>query len=144
MDNILWKDNFYSQYFLSGTHQDTENSYPYLKKSNFTKLKSLIDRVTIITEEMETHIVNAPKGHYSKGNFSDIFEYMDTKLAMNMFNVIGQNFAKGGRIAFWNLYVKRSSMGKIPNLKQLLNTSKDLKLKDRVWFYESFFVEEII
>ena len=69
---------------------------------------------------------------------------MTAENAKSMLEQFGTNFRKGGRIAYWNLYVNRNSENQITNLKRLDKESESLHRKDRVWFYRSFWIEEII
>ena len=96
-----------------------------------------------MTEELEQHLEKRPIGFYTKGNLSDIFEYMSEDQTIKFLNHISNYFASKGRIAFWNLYNQRSSNNKISKLKTLEKISKELYNKDKVWFYTDFFVEEV-
>lgn len=144
LEKILLKDNFYTQYFLLSKHYDIQNSYIYLKEKNFNKLKKLVHKIVVVNAQVEQHLTTKDKGFYTKGNFSDIFEYMSEDLSLKTFDYLAEYFAKGGRIAYWNLYVDRASDNKVPKLKYLKELSENLKEKDRVWFYKNFKVEEVL
>ena len=143
MNQMLLKNNYFNQYFLTSNFFDLENSYPYVKESNFNLLKQKVDTINIVTEELEQHLEKRPIGFYTKGNLSDIFEYMSEDQTIKFLNHISNYFASKGRIAFWNLYNQRSSNNKISKLKTLEKISKELYNKDKVWFYTDFFVEEV-
>lgn len=141
--NKLLKDNFYIQYLLTGSYLGLENAYPYLQKKNFDKLKTLISRVKIVTDELESHIYSCDENFYSKANLSDIFEYMPKDKADTLLQQIANRMQKNGRIAYWNLYVDRNSHD-VSNLKRLNELSSKLKEDDRVWFYKNFNVDEVL
>ncbi len=143
MNQILLKDNYFNQYFLTSNIFDLEKCYPYLKECNFKLLKKKVGSIKIITEELEQHLEKMPIGFYTKGNFSDIFEYMSEDDSIKLLKHIGNHFASKGRIAFWNLYNKRFSNNKVSNLRTLEQISKELYKKDKVWFYTNFVVEEV-
>ena len=144
LKRVLLKENFYSQYFLLSKHYDVQNTYSYLREDNFLKLKELVHKVVVVNAQVEQHLTTKDKGFYTKGNFSDIFEYMSEDLSLKTFDYLSEYFAKGGRMAYWNLYVDRSSDNKIPKLKYLKELSEKLKEKDRVWFYKNFKIEEVL
>ncbi|NRA68036.1 MAG: DUF3419 family protein [Pseudobacteriovorax sp.] len=137
-------DNFFNQYILLDDHQQPEHTYDYLNQNNFTELKSLVNRITLVHDQLEKHLTSVPIGTYSKGNFSDIFEYMTEDATKELLSLIGKSFAKSGRIAYWNLFVDRNSRNQISSLSLLQEESQNLHLDDRLWFYKNFFIETII
>lgn len=142
-NELLFKDNFYTQYFLTGNYIDINHSYPYLQKENFEKLKELIHKIKIVTDEVEKHMSKCPKGTYTKANLSDIFEYMSKNDSDLLMQQIASQMNPGSRIAYWNLYVDRNSEV-VNKLKRMDQLSQNLKTIDRVWFYKNFHVDEVL
>jgi len=137
--------NFYVEHFLTCRYRDLSIAPPYLRPQNYERLRSLIDRVHIHTGELEGALGQKPKGHYSKANLSDIFEYMSPELNEAVFQSLGTHMRSGGRIAFWNLLVPRTSPQGLRNiLRPLPELSTQLHAQDRSWFYRAFHVEEVI
>ncbi|MFU8805732.1 MAG: DUF3419 family protein, partial [Bradymonadaceae bacterium] len=136
--------NFYVERFLTGRYGDLMNGPLYLRPQNFEKLKGLIDRVKLVTEELETHLAAASPGTYSKANLSDVFEYMSQTASDHLFRLFAERIRGGGRIAYWNLLVERRPPPELrARLIALDEESNRLWLQDRSWFYRSFRLEEV-
>ena len=142
-NTTLLANNFYTQYLLTGNYLSIDNSYPYLQKENFEKLKTLIHKVKVVTEEIEKHMLSCPHGEYTKANLSDIFEYMSQEDADLLLTQIAKQMKTGSRLAYWNLYIERNSQN-VTILKRLDKLSQELKSIDRVWFYKNFHVDEVL
>lgn len=132
-------DNFYVEFFLSGRYRDLERAPCFLRPSNHDRLRGLLDRLHIVTGELE----QLPAGSYSKANLSDIFEYMSPELSGSVFALLSERLRPGGRIAWWNLLVPRSVPPELqPSLRPLPELSEQLWAEDRSWFYRAFHVAE--
>ncbi len=138
------KGNFYVRRFLTGGYRSLEEAPLYLQRENFERLKGLLDRVTIVTEELETHLAEVETGTYSKANLSDVFEYMAEDASDELFGLLARSMRQGGRIAYWNLLVERHPPETLSGkLESLTEESRALWRMDRAWFYSSFHLEEL-
>ena len=136
--------NFYVEHFLTSQYRDLTLAPPYLRPENFERLKGLIDRVNVVTGELEAVLFGVPQGTYSKANLSDIFEYMSDDLNAQVFEALGTQLRAGGRIAFWNLLVPRTRPESLSHLlTPLSGLSARLFEGDRSWFYRAFHVLEV-
>lgn len=136
--------NFYVERFLTGSYRDLEQGPLYLRRRNFEKLRDLVDRVELVTSEIETHLTSIAPGTYSKANLSDIFEYMSTEASDRLFELFARAMRSGGRIAYWNLLVERHPSKNLDDrLDSLAEQAQGLWLKDRAWFYRSFELIEV-
>ncbi len=136
--------NFYIEYFLTGRYRNLETAPPYLRPQNYHRLKALIDRVHLHTGELEQVLDSKSSGYFSKANLSDIFEYMSPELNEAVFEALGRQLRPGGRIAYWNLLVPRTSSDRLRHLlKPMSDLSEKLHAQDRSWFYRAFHVEQI-
>ena len=142
-NTLLLADNFYTQYLMTGNYLSIDHSYPYLQDENFKKLKTLIHKVKVVTEQIEEHMSSCPHGTYTKANLSDIFEYMSQEDADLLLTQIAKQMNPGSRLAYWNLYIERNSQN-VTSLKRLDKLSQELKSMDRVWFYKNFHVDEVL
>jgi S-adenosylmethionine-diacylglycerol 3-amino-3-carboxypropyl transferase len=144
MVNIESTENYYLEYNLLGKYRDVESGPFYLRSANFHRLKGLVDRIQLVTDELEHYIVSQPKGRFSKANLSDVFEYMSDEASQRMFGVLAGRLRAGGRLAYWNLLVPRVPEASMRDrLKPLTETSERLHAIDRTWFYRSFHVDEV-
>ncbi len=139
------RGNFYLESFLTGHYRDLNLAPPYLQPSGFAKLKTLVDRVNVVTDELENHLDHEADGRYNKANLSDIFEYMSEDLSDRVFSAIAKKFRKQGRLVYWNLLVPRQRPDKLAEqLSPQIEEAKQLWQQDRSWFYRDFHIEELI
>ena len=129
---------------MTSRYRDLSLGPPYLRPENFERLKGLVDRVRVHTGELEGLLFAQPQGTYSKANLSDIFEYMSESLNEQVFRALGTQLRSGGRVAYWNLLVPRTSPASLRHLLAPLgDLSAALFQQDRSWFYRAFHVEEV-
>jgi S-adenosylmethionine-diacylglycerol 3-amino-3-carboxypropyl transferase len=137
------RDNFYLDRFLRGGIRDLEAGPPYLRRSNFERLRSLVDRVEIVTDSLEAYLSSTASRVFDGAALSDVFEYMSDEQAGQVFGQLGDAVRPRGRIAFWNLFVPRSPVPE-QRLRRLPALSHDLWRCDRSWFYRAFHVAEVL
>eukprot|EP01137_Pigoraptor_chileana_P019720 Opistho-2@81131 len=145
MRNVQLRGNPYMEIFLTTTQRDLSLSVPYLKPENYSRLRSLLPRITVVTDTIEGYLAKFPAGKFNKANLSDIFEYMSEDAGDALSTALAKHFRIGGRLAFWNLLAPREpSVG----LRGILKPHRELATKlwngDRAFFYSAFHVEEII
>jgi S-adenosylmethionine-diacylglycerol 3-amino-3-carboxypropyl transferase len=139
------KGNFYMEFFLRGGYRELTLAHPYLHPDNFDRLKGLIDRIVIVTDELERFLSNTASDAFSKANLSDIFEYMSEGDATQVFRTLMAHFRPGGRLAYWNLLVPRGRPEMLANqLRPLRDLSHILWERDRSYFYRDFHVDEVL
>ena len=136
--------NFYVALFLTGRCTDLRCGPPYLRPACFERLKGLVDRVHVVTDELERYLTGLPRGTFSKAGLSDIFEYMSPALCEQVLATLADRFRAGGRLAYWNLLVpRRPSPALAGRLRSLDELADGLWHRDRSWFYRAFRVEEV-
>jgi S-adenosylmethionine-diacylglycerol 3-amino-3-carboxypropyl transferase len=136
--------NFYMEYNLLGRYRNLEQGPFYLRAANFERLKGLIDRIHLVTDELERYLGSCPVGSFNKANLSDVFEYMSDDASDAMFAVLAERMRVGGRVAYWNLLVPRTPPPALRHrLKSLNQLAERLHSRDRTWFYRSFHIDEV-
>lgn len=139
-------NNFYLSWFLRGPAVKTHAVPPYLDEKNFHRLHSLVDRVSVVTDSLESHLQRCSNHTtFSKANLSDIFEYMDEGNCHALFHLLAAKCRPGGRLAYWNLFTPRSPPDELlekQKLRSLPEMGSLLHSRDRVFFYSSFHVVE--
>lgn len=133
-------ENPYLRSILNGNYGI---SLPHaLREENFEKIRSNIDKLTIIEGTLESALTDQK---YDAYNLSDIFEYMSDENTQNLLETIHSNSNPSARIVYWNMLAPRESneslRSKIKPLKQL---SEELFQQDKAFFYSKFVVEEVI
>jgi S-adenosylmethionine-diacylglycerol 3-amino-3-carboxypropyl transferase len=142
--NVPTAGNFYMEYNLLGRYRNLEQGPFYLRSANFERLKGLIDRVHLVTDELERYLASCPVGSFNKANLSDVFEYMSDDASDAMFAVLAERMRAGGRVAYWNLLVPRTPPPALRHrLKPLNQLAERLHSRDRTWFYRSFHIDEV-
>ncbi|XP_062503128.1 uncharacterized protein LOC134180064 [Corticium candelabrum] len=138
--------NCYFSWLFNGYTTTHPADPPYLQEKNYVRLRSLVDRVTVIEDTLENHLDQATgQSSFSKANLSDIFEYMSEDHADAVFHLLVSKCRPGGRLAYWNLFTPRQAPDSLMKgqLTSLSEIASRLHSEDRVYFYSSFHVEEV-
>src|SRR5262249_24330009 len=117
----------------------------YLRPENYSRLRSLVPRVKLVVAELGSYLAAQPEGAFNKANLSDVLEYMSMDEAGLLLQGLGERLRVGGRIAYWNLLVERSSQQqRVPRLRPLHEEERRLHDRDRIFFYQAFQIEEVV
>lgn len=133
-------ENPYLRSILNGQYG---TSLPHaLRKENFEKIRSNIDKLSIIQCTVESALTEQK---YDAYNLSDIFEYMSDENTQNLLEAIHEQSNPGARIVYWNMLAPRESAVSIHNkIQPLRQLSEELFQQDKAFFYSKFVVEEVI
>ncbi|MFT5633358.1 MAG: S-adenosylmethionine-diacylglycerol 3-amino-3-carboxypropyl transferase [Rubritalea sp.] len=133
-------ENPYLRSILNGNYG---TSLPHaLREENFEKIKSNIDRLTIVEGTVESSLTEKK---YDAYNLSDIFEYMSDDNTQNLLGSIHAQSNPAARIVYWNMLAPRESSESLRSkIKPLTSLSEDLFGQDKAFFYSKFVVEEVI
>lgn len=137
------RGNFYLERFLRGGLRDIDVGPPYLRPRNYDRLRALVPRVEVVNEGLERYLEAAPRGVLGAAALSDVFEYMSDDAAGQLFLRLAEVLRPGGRLAFWNLFVRRRPRRPIARLRSMPALSRALWERDRSWFYRAFHVVEV-
>jgi S-adenosylmethionine-diacylglycerol 3-amino-3-carboxypropyl transferase len=114
----------------------------YMQKENYNKIKSNIDRLIIKYGYAEKAISHFGKFNYM--NLSNIFEYMDEQNFETTALKLIKGTIKDGKLAYWNLMVKRRISKILPNhVEYQKELSNELTKKDKGFFYNQVIVDKI-
>lgn len=134
--------NPYLQAFLTG-RQHPDHVPPCQTAAGFARLRSLVDRVTIVTAPLEEVVAGLEPGAISKANLSNVFEYVSARRSAELLVALCRALRPGGRIAYWNLLVPRSRPARLAaRLHPRRDLARRLWRRDRSWFYRDFHIEE--
>jgi S-adenosylmethionine-diacylglycerol 3-amino-3-carboxypropyl transferase len=137
------RGNFYLERFLRGECADPAWRAPYLQPENYERLRALVPRVQVATTDLESYLADRP-APFTKAALSDVFEYMSQREAANTFAALSDAMPRGGRLAYWNLFVPRESPVSLRDrIRSLPRLSHALWRRDRSWFYSAFRVDEV-
>ena len=152
LDRLRWvctalpvRGNFHLERFLRGDLCEPRWLPPYLEPAGFARLRSLVDRVEVVTGDLESYVTSREAASLAKAGLSDVFEYMSPEGAGGLFAALASALRPGGRIAYWNLFVPRESPITLRDrIRPLPLLSRALSRRDRAWFYGAFHVEEVV
>jgi S-adenosylmethionine-diacylglycerol 3-amino-3-carboxypropyl transferase len=137
------RGNFYLERFLTGGLADPELGPPHLQPKNYTRLRSLIDRVTVVTGGIDDVLRELPVGGLDKAGLSNIFEYLSPEQTDTLMGQLAGKLRQGGRFAYWNLLVDRRSQAALHDrLRPLDAQAHALHKRDRSFLYNAFRLEE--
>ena len=86
-----------------------------------------------------------PHLYLIQANLTDLFEYMDEEAMEKLYRLLVSRCHTGGRLAYWNLLCRRHCPSSLKDQVQpLSDLAASLHSKDRVFFYSSFQVDEIL
>jgi S-adenosylmethionine-diacylglycerol 3-amino-3-carboxypropyl transferase len=144
LTEVSTRDNFFLEYILTGQYRSLEGAHPYLRKSNFERLRSCVDRIHLVNADVEEYLWGLPSGRFSKVNCSDIFEYMSDSAFERTLRAIIWSCREGARVAFWTLFVPREVHAScIADIDECKEASDRLTDMDRTFFYGGFRVWQI-
>ena len=108
-----------------------------------SKLREGLDRLTLF----EGPIQEAAKQYGEQGfdgfNLSDIFEYLDEGICLDVYRQLLNVARPRARFAYWNMLVPRRVPQELADQVVFLEElSVELFLRDKAWFYSKFIVEE--
>jgi len=133
------QSNFYMEAFLTSHFRNLEIGPHYLRPDAFTKLKSLVDRVKIVTAKIDDHLLSTEARNYSKVNLSDLFEYLSVTQTQELMEVLASRVADRGRIAYWNFLTARTPGEELRGRLEVQGEfSHRLWLEDNSWAYCDF------
>lgn len=130
--------NPYLRYHLSGNY--TAQALPlYLRREHYATIRRRSQRIRLYLGPVEQ-----AAGTFYGFNLSNIFEYMDAQQHERTYTSLIDKARPGGRLAYWNLHVKRrrpdSAKARVLTLDKM---SKALHARDQNWAYRSFHVDQL-
>ena len=137
-------DNFFLHYSLMGKYGQVLP--PYLQEKEYGYLKgNLNSNLRIVATDILSYLKSKPSNTFSKFNLSDIFEALSPSENDTLWEEIIRTAKNGARVAYWNNLVERSCPASL--IKYIHTDEKrlqELRLRDRVFFYDSFSFHTII
>jgi S-adenosylmethionine-diacylglycerol 3-amino-3-carboxypropyl transferase len=127
------RENYFVEYILSGTYCRTFP--PYLKRDNFAKLRKLVDRVQVVTDEIGHFLALLPDNTLDRIDFSNIFEWIDLVDCERLLRETVRVCRRGARITYRNLLVHRERPQSLATLIRPDPMAKELLPRDRAFVY---------
>lgn len=105
--DIPLKGNYFVSLYLLGKYQNDTEVPAYLKKENYTIIKSRVDRIKINTAEAQNWIDTMPAKSIDCFALSNICELMSEKETNRLFSSVYRTALDGARVIFRNLMIPR-------------------------------------
>ncbi|MCI9365788.1 MAG: DUF3419 family protein [Clostridia bacterium] len=134
-------ENPYLYYIMNGKYKDVLPAA--YRKENFEKIKQNIDKITVLSETVETFIKRDDIDYINKYNLSDIFEYMSDDEMCNIFKKILNKSPIGTKVVYWNMLSPKRASKYFEKLLYKEEEAKKLFKEDKAFFYSDFIIEEI-
>jgi S-adenosylmethionine-diacylglycerol 3-amino-3-carboxypropyl transferase len=143
LTEILPRGNPYVQWILTGTHM---TALPfYLRKENYEVIKERIDFLEWKKMSMEEYLAWSDPKSIDRINLGNALEYMPQEDFEKLLGEIVRVGKPGGRLAYWNLLIRRYRPEEMAGrLNPLEDLSDELLKKDKAFFYGDFIVNEIV
>ena len=135
-------ENYFMEYILFGTYRRAFP--PYLERENFAKLRSLLDRVEIVTDEVGRFLTSLPDNTLDRIDFSNVFEWIDPAGYERLLRETVRVSRPGARITYRNLLVHRERPESLAPLLRPDPQAKDLLRLDRAFVYSNFVLEHVV
>jgi S-adenosylmethionine-diacylglycerol 3-amino-3-carboxypropyl transferase len=137
------RENYFLRYILLGNY-DEKFLPPYLRKKNFTAIKSRLDKIRIVTDGCDNFFSQLPDNSISKFNFTNIFEWISEEAFENLLKETIRVAKNGSVITYRNLLVPREHP---ESLSAIICSEKELASqlhqRDLSFIYNNYIVEII-
>ncbi len=148
VDHLLTDIPVRPNYFLAqaalGGYLDREHVPPYLLEANFAVLKRNVDRISNVTDRVQSYLDQQPDGSIDKFSLLDIFDWMDPPSFEGTLRGVIRAGVEDGR------FIYRSTVRSLPPPDALQSMvvgepdlAEELLQSDRSGLYSSFYVYRI-
>lgn len=143
LTSVPIQGNYFLHYSLTGGYG--KELPPYLTEQGYQQLrKTPGSALSITTDNLLSYLRSLPDNTFSKFNLSDIFEALSPEENDTLWQEIIRTAKSGAKIAYWNNLVRRSYPAQQSALIETdENQLRNLRAKDRVFFYDSFHAHTI-
>lgn len=134
--------NPYFQWIVFGRYTD---ALPHaLRPENFDLIRSRIDRLELRVASVESTLAALGDASVDRFYLSDIFEYLSAASSETAFQEVARAGRAGGRIAYWNMMVPRSSPQHLRDRFRPLDAlAAELLAQNKAAFYSALHVEAL-
>ena len=135
-------ENYFVEYMLFGTYR--RGFPPYLRHQNFSRLRELVGRIEVVTDEVGHFLASLPDDTLDRIDFSNVFEWVDLADYEHLLRQTARVCRPGARITYRNLLVHRERPESLASQIRPDSLAKELLPRDRAFVYSNFVVEEIV
>lgn len=132
------RDNYFLALILLGHYLDEDALPAYLARANFETMRARVDRVEIVTGEIERYLLGVPDGSFTRYNVSNLFDWIQTPVFIRLHAEIVRTAQDGARMANWNTLLARAIPEEVPAITRLPEEGTALLARDRAFLYANF------
>ncbi len=129
------RSNYFLALILLGRYLDEDNLPAYLARENFETMRARVDRVEIVTGEIEQYLLSVPDDTFTRFNVSNLFDWIQTPIFVRLHEEIVRTGRNGARMANWNTLLARAIPSEVPQLERLAERGAELLTRDRAFLY---------
>lgn len=138
----IW-ENYFVHWVLTRSYPSGSCMPPYLQENNFETIRSRVDRITIVNEEIETFINRHDRWTFSKFNLSNIFDWVDDDSFIAILQEISKKARPNARLCYYNLLHHRVIPDTLTAFKRKYNFAMKLLQQNRAMGYTNFELYEV-
>lgn len=138
----IW-ENYFVHWVLTKSYPGGNCMPPYLQENNFDTIRSRVDRITIVNEEIETFFDRHDCGTFSKFNLSNIFDWVDDNSFIALLQAISKKARPKARLCYYNLLHHRVIPDTLTAFKRKYNFAMKLLQQNRAMGYTNFELYEV-
>lgn len=140
--NLCLPDNYFFALILLGTFHSERALPPYLLEENHAILRDRLDRVDIVTEDLQDYLTRLPADIFSRFNLSNVFDWISEVNLIRAHRRIVHVARPGARLCWWNTLAVRHLPPEVVEINPEAQLAAHLFSLDR-FIYAQFQVGQI-
>jgi S-adenosylmethionine-diacylglycerol 3-amino-3-carboxypropyl transferase len=136
-DHPIW-ENYFVHWVLTGSYPGGKCMPPYLREENFETIRRRVDRISIVTEEIEIFLARQKSASFSKFNLSNIFDWIDDAVFGVLLQEIERVAGPNARLCYYNLLHRRVVPGTFNSFTRYRQLARRLLKRNRAMGYTNF------
>lgn len=132
---IPLRRNYFLALILLGRYLDEDALPAYLARENFAVMRERVDRIELVTGEIERYLLSVPDGTFTRFNVSNLFDWIQTPVFIRLHEEIVRTARDGARMANWNTLLARAIPAEVERITRLPEQGAALLARDRAFLY---------
>ena len=141
-DLPIW-ENYFVHWVLTKSYPGGACMPPYLQENNFETIRSRVDRITIVSEEIETFFTRKNSETFSKINLYKIFDWIDDHNFTFLLQGIAKSACQNARLCYYNLLRHLVVPDTLTAFKRKHTLAMKLLRQNRAMGYTNFELYEV-
>ena len=134
--------NYFMALILLGKFHSERHVPPYLLEENHQILRERLDRLELVTGDLEGYLSRVPDGTFTRFNLSNLFDWFSEPALVNAHREVVRVAANGARLCWWNTLAVRHLPPEIPEIVPENDLAIRLLEQDR-FIYAQFQIAQV-